>query len=92
MTFFVGPNFSLLHSSNLFPSNGELWLGLEYMFWVQTAHGINGTKLCNFIRGPSPSMDPQNYKYVCYDQFQIGDVGTDYAILTAGLVYKKIIR
>ena len=62
------------------------------MFWVQTAHGINGTKLCNFIRGPSPSMDPQNYKYVCYDQFQIGDVGTDYAILTAGLVYKKIIR
>merc|ERR1711935_439937 len=47
---------------------GEVWLGLDYWFWVQRSFGKAGAKLCNYIA----SGDTQRtYEYVCYEKFLI---------------------
>ena len=66
----------------IFPffSNGEMWLGLEYMYYVQKSHGEGGTKLCSYI-----AADRTTYQYVCYDKFAISNWQEDYKIREIGL-------
>ena len=60
-------------------SNGEMWLGLEYMYYVQKSHGQGGTKLCSYI-----AADRTTYQYVCYDKFAISNWQEDYKISQIG--------
>ena len=68
----------------MFFSNGEMWLGLEYMYYVQKSHGEGGTKLCSYI-----AADRTTYQYVCYDKFAISNWQDDYKIREIGpeLIY-----
>ena len=56
-----------------------MWLGLEYMFWVQRNHGKSGTKLVSYI-----AADRMNYQYVQYDKFQIAGWKEQYQIKSVG--------
>ena len=64
-----------------FQSLGEVWLGLDYWFWVQRSFGKTGAKLCNYIA----SGDTQRtYEYVCYEKFLITGAKDSFRIAKIG--------
>jgi len=59
---------------------GEVWLGLDYWYWLQRAFGKPGSKLCNYV---ASANEERSYEYVCYDIFQIDSAKRNFKILKA---------
>ena len=67
-------------------SHGEVWLGLDYWFWVQRSFGKSGAKLCNYIA----SGDTQRtYEYICYEKFLISGAKDNFRLARIGMSSRK---
>ena len=83
----INLNFELEHGITFSLSHGEVWLGLDYWFWVQRSFGKSGAKLCNYIA----SGDTQRtYEYVCYEKFLISGAKDSFRIAKIGMRLIKV--